>query len=121
MNPRDLAWLLLFIAVAIAAAMYAFPSFAHEVGCTGNPVPSWVKLECCGKADEHGVEPDQITRGSNDEYIVRSGLYTFIVPEDKVLPSADGCSHIFYADQTGYEARDAGQPMVYCFLIPMNF
>ena len=44
-------------------------------------------MDCCGKADEHQLKPEQITRGPNDEYIVSFEGYTFVIPADKALPS----------------------------------
>jgi hypothetical protein len=48
-----------------------------------NPVPGRIKLDCCGEADEHLLKPGQISRGLNDEYIVRFKGYTFVIPADK--------------------------------------
>ena len=69
---------------------------AHDKGYDGNPLPVRIKLDCCGKADEHQLKPERITRGSNGEYIVSSEGYTFVIPANKALPGNDPCSHIFF-------------------------
>lgn len=113
-------------ALAYTALLYA-PAYAHDLQCDGNPVPEGVKLNCCGKADEHRVDPANVTRADNGDFIVVSPPYTFTVPEANALPSADGCSHIFYsnslgaAEAGGAEFRSAADPSVYCFLTPMSF
>ena len=98
---------------------------AHDKGCDGNPVPVAIKLDCCGKADEHQVKPEQIHRGPNDEYIVSFEGYRFVIPSDKALPSNDRCSHIFFptvwAIVDGNQVRDPRIPNVDCFLTPLNF
>jgi hypothetical protein len=84
------------IAVLAFAAVVIESANAHDKGCDANPVPKAIKLDCCGKADEHQLKPEQITRGPNDEYIVSFEGYTFVIPADKALPSNDPCSQIFF-------------------------
>ena len=94
-------------------------------GCDGNPVPGEIKLDCCGKADEHRLNPQQVSRGRNDEYLIIFEGYTFVIPADKALPSSDPCSHIFFenvwAIVGGNHLRFPKTPEVYCFLTPLNF
>ena len=108
-----------FAAVAIESAS------AHDKSCDANPVPKAIKLDCCGKADEHLLNPEQISRGLNDEYIVSLEGYTFVIPADKALPSNDPCSHIFFENVWmivgGNQIRFPGTPGVYCFLTPLDF
>jgi len=105
-----------FIAMAIGNAS------AHEKGCDGNPVPAAIKLDCCSKADEHRLEPEQVTRGPNDEYIVAFEGYLFVIPANKALPSNDRCSHIFFPNVwVNNLGRDPKAPDVYCFLTPLDF
>jgi hypothetical protein len=107
------------------AAMTIEGASAHDKGCDGNPVALAIKLDCCGKADEHQFEPGQISRGPNDEYIVSVAGYTFVTPADKALPSNDPCSHIFFENVWmivgGKALRFPGTPDVYCFLTPLDF
>jgi hypothetical protein len=113
------ATLLAFAAVTIEGAS------AHDIGCDGNPVPVAIKLDCCGKADEHQLKPEQISRGPDGEYIVSFEDYTFVIPADKALPSNDHCSHIFFENiwtiLGDKHARIPETPGVYCFLTPLDF
>jgi hypothetical protein len=108
-----------------AFAMTIEIASAHDKGCDGNPVPVEIKMDCCGQADEHQLTPEQIRRGPNNEYIVSFEDYTFVIPEDKALPSNDHCSHIFFenvwAIAGGNVMRFPGTPGVYCFLTPLDF
>ena len=111
----------LFLTFAVGSAS------AHEKGCNGSSVPKSIKVNCCGKAEDHLLEPEQVTRGANDEYIVSVEGLTLTIPSNKALPSSDSCSHIFFA----WESSTVGEawtpkkggfwtPAVYCFLTPMN-
>lgn len=105
-----------FIAMAIGSVS------AHETGCDGDPVPAAIKLDCCRKANEHQLKPEQVTRGPNDEYIVAFESYLFVIPANQALPSSDRCSHIFFANIWVNDAgRDPKTPDVYCFLTPLDF
>ncbi len=111
---------LAFVTIAVESAS------AHDKGCDGNLVPPRVKLDCCGGAEEHRLKPEQISRGANHEYIVSFEDYTFVIPVDKVLPSNDPCSHIFFPnmwvyDDAGNQVRDPRPPSVHCFLTPLGF
>jgi hypothetical protein len=120
-QPR--VWAL--IAVLAFAAMTIESASAHDKGCDGNPVPRAIKLDCCGEADEHLLKPEQISRGQNGEYIVSFEDYTFVIPEDKALPSSDHCSHIFFENvwmiAGGQAVRAPWTPDVFCFLTPLDF
>ena len=106
------------IAVLAFAAVVIESASAHDKGCDASPVPEAIKLDCCGKTDEHQLKPEQITRGPNDEYIVSFERYTFVIPADKALPSNDPCSHIFFENVW---AMDSGNFVrVYCFLTPLD-
>ena len=113
------------IAVVAFATVTIESASAHDKGCDGNPVPDGIKLDCCGKADEHRLKPEQISRGRNDEYVVSFEGYTFVIPADKALPSSDPCSHIFFenvwAIVGGNHVRFPKTPEVYCFLTPLDF
>ena len=118
-------WFWAAIAVLTFAAVTIASAAAHDKGCDGDPVPAAIKLDCCGRADEHQLKPEQITRGPNDEYIVSFEGYTFVIPADKALPSDDPCSHIFFENVWvivgGNHMRFPGTPNVYCFLTPLDF
>jgi hypothetical protein len=125
MRPKRLPWVWAMIAVLAFPAMTIESASAHDQGCDGNALPVRIKLDCCGKADEHQLKPEQISRGPNDEYIVSFEGYTFVIPVDKALPSNDHCSHIFFenvwAIAGGNQVRFPGTPGVYCFLTPLDF
>ena len=104
------------------AAMAVESASAHDNGCDGDPVPVAIKLDCCGRADEHRLKPEQISRGPNDEYIVSFEGYLFVIPADKALPSNDHCSHIFFSNVwVNNSGRDPRTPDVYCLLTPLDF
>jgi hypothetical protein len=66
------------------------------------------KLDCCGEAEEHPLKPEQISRAPNDERIVNFEGYTFVILADKVAPSNDPCSHIFFPNMGGERRRQSG-------------
>src|SRR5271166_447194 len=123
MRREGFPWV--WAAVLAFAAMTIENASAHDKGCDGNPLPKGIKLDCCGKADEHQLKPEQISRGPNHEYIVSFEDYTFVIPADKALPSSDPCSHIFFenvwAIAGGNVMRFPGTPNVFCFLTPLDF
>jgi hypothetical protein len=125
MRRKRLPWVWAMIAVLAFPAMTIESASAHDQGCDGNALPVRIKLDCCGKADEHQLKPEQISRGPSDEYIVRFEGYTFVIAADKALPSNDPCSHIFFENVWvivgGNHARVPGTPSVYCFLTPLDF
>jgi hypothetical protein len=126
MRPERFSWIRTVITVLAFATISAESASAHDNGCDGNPVPARIKLDCCGGAEEHQLKPEQISRGLNHEYIVIFEDYTFVIPVDKVLPSNDPCSHIFFPnmwvnDDGGNQVRDPRTPSVYCFLTPLDF
>jgi hypothetical protein len=114
---------LLALPMGLAAFTMAIErASAHDQGCDGDPVPAAIKLNCCSKADEHQLKPEQVTRGPNDEYIVAFEGYRFVIPASKALPSNDRCSHIFFPNVWVNNAgRDPRAPDVYCFLTPLDF
>ena len=84
------------VAVLALAAVTIESASAHDKGCDANSVPEAITMDCCGKADEHQVNPEQINQGPNHEYIVSFEGYTCVIPADKPLPSNDPCSHTFF-------------------------
>ena len=126
MRRKRLPWVWAVIAVLAFPAMTIESASAHDKSCDANPVPKAIKLDCCGKADEHRLKLEQISRGPNDEYIVSLEGYTFVIPADKALPSNDPCSHIFFPNMwvvtdAGNQVRDPRTPNIRCFLTPLDF
>jgi hypothetical protein len=125
MRPEPFPQVWAMVAVLALAATTMESASAHDKGCDGNPVPAAIKLDCCGKADEHRLKPEQISRGPDGEYIVRFEDYKFVIPADKALPSNDHCSHIFFenvwAIAGGTAVRVPWTPNVFCFLTPLDF
>lgn len=122
LSPFFLKRLVLPIGLAAFTAVAIESASAHDKGCDSNPVPVAIKLDCCSKADEHQLKPEQITRGPNDEYLVSFEGYLFVIPANKALPSNDRCSHIFFPNVWVNNAgRDPKTPDVYCFLTPLDF
>jgi hypothetical protein len=74
--------------IAVAALLLTFAcgsASAHDKGCDGNSVPKTVKVNCCGKAEDHLLKPEQVTRGQNYEYIVSVDGLTFSISSSKAL------------------------------------
>lgn len=93
----------------------ATPTYAHDYWANGKAVPDWVKSLCCGPADAHLLEPDQVHQNkAGDYYFTGPGAYKGIVSAKRVLPSQDGHYWAFYA---------CVEPtcIVYCFFVPMDF
>ena len=83
---------------------------AHDAWSNGDPVPAWVKEQCCGPADAHHLSAEQV-HVTPDGY--RLDGYTRVIREDRLLPSPDGSWWGFYRN---YD--DGSQSTVYCFFGP---
>ncbi len=83
---------------------------AHEKWADGSPVPAWIKQACCGVADAHRLEVEDVSIQGNS-WIVRG--YKGSIPIGTELPSQDGQYWIFYKDFS-----DGKQSGVYCFFVP---
>lgn len=85
---------------------------AHDSWSNGDPIPPWVKAQCCGVSDAHHLSSDQV-------HVTPSGYkidgYSRIVTEDRLLPSPDGSWWVFYRN---YD--DGSQSSVYCFFGPLS-
>lgn len=86
------------------------PAVAHDQWANGEPVPSWVKLACCGPDDVHHLRPDQV-RIQGENYIVEG--YPSPIPVSAAQPSPDGEYWIFYRT-----LANGDKTRVYCFFIP---
>lgn len=87
-------------------------AFAHDLLADGEPVPTWVKRQCCGVSDAHHLRPEQI-------HVVPGGYrfdgYDSIVAEQRILPSPDGAAWIFYRTYP-----DGSQSTLYCAFLGRN-
>jgi hypothetical protein len=104
----------IFRAIAIlsvvAFCFFHTPAFAHERWATGGAVPSWVGASCCGPADAHHLESDQVHVRPDGWHI---DLVRQVIPYGRELPSQDGDYWLFYkSDWTGEH--------VYCFFAPVK-
>jgi hypothetical protein len=102
------------LCLAAAFALGVAPALPHDLWANGKPVPGWIKLACCGAADAHLLQPDQVTRNARGDYFVQG--YREPIPASFALPSEDGDYWIFYHDNL-----DGSRSAVFCFFIPMNF
>jgi len=99
--------------IALAACLIAGAASAHNVGCDGRPVPAHIKAACCGVADAHRVDANNVSRDGSGNWIVANDGRTFTIPDERVEPSPDGCIWLFYSPSSPL-------PAVYCFLMPMD-
>jgi hypothetical protein len=80
-------------ALAIALALFRTAQ-AHDHWDNGDPVPAWVKTECCGPKDVHHLRPDQVRRNAAGDYVV--DIYPDPIPARRALPSQDGDYWLFF-------------------------
>jgi hypothetical protein len=100
-------------AFAVIACLLLAPSAqAHDQWANGDPIPAWVKAECCGPADAHQLSPDDVSL-QDDGWHFRQ--VDTVVPRGKELLSQDGAIWAFWNPALG---RDAP---IYCFFAPMEF
>ncbi len=99
---------LLYFAIIVCAAFWAWDAWAHELWQNGDPIPAWVKSSCCGPADAHNL-PDSDVFVSRAGYLVAGRAQP--IPFDKVTPSPDGTYWIFY---TG----DINTATIFCMFAP---
>jgi hypothetical protein len=85
---------------------------AHDRWADGDPVPVWVKEQCCGISDAHHLRPDQVHL-TPDGYRVDG--YAGLISESHLTPSPDGEWWIFYRNYPG-----GSQSAVYCFFGPIQ-
>jgi len=91
-------------------------AWSHEVGCDGKPVPTNVRLSCCGAADAHLLNdtdwplPHEDDQG--DWHIVVDG-HEHVWSRNEIIPSSDGCYWGFW--------KSYGSSMAFfCLLVPMD-
>ena len=85
---------------------------AHDRWVDGNPVPTWVKRQCCGVSDIHHLRDEQV-HVTPDGYKLDG--YHQIVHEQQLTPSPDGEWWVFYHDYP-----DGSQSAVFCFFGPVR-
>ena len=63
----------LFRVIALAAwpTFSLTEAYAHDYWRNGEPVPSWVKVACCGRTDAHHLLPDEVRRNAAADYVGR--------------------------------------------------
>ena len=100
-------------------AMVAWPTFslteayAHDYWRNGEPVPSWVKVVCCGRTDAHHLRPDEVRRTAAGDYVV--DIYPWPIAAQLALPSQDGDYWLFFYEDNGVYGR------IGCFFVPVLF
>ena len=101
--------------LALAACLALFPSaaHAHDRWDDGEPVPAWVKTECCGPTDAHHLRPDQVRRNAAGDYVL--DIYPDPIPAQIALPSQDGDYWLFFYNDYGFYGS------VRCFFVPALF
>jgi hypothetical protein len=100
----------------LAAAIFAIAALevgqanAHDSWASGDPIPGWVKSQCCGPSDAHHLNPSQV-------HVTPTGYrvdgYYAVIPESRLLPSPDGDWWVFYRDKA-----NGNQGPAYCFFGP---
>ena len=102
-------------AIALVAGLGLFPSaaHAHDRWDNGEPVPAWVKTECCGPKDAHHLRPDQVRRNAAGDYVV--DIYPVPIPAHIALPSQDGDYWLFFYNDFGVYGSAR------CFFVPALF
>ena len=101
--------------ISLAAGLALFPTaaHAHDHWVNGEPVPAWIKTECCGPKDAHHLRPDQVRRNAAGDYVV--DIYPDPIPARMALPSQDGDYWLFFYNDYGFYGS------VRCFFAPALF
>lgn len=97
-----------FSALLLVAASSAE---AHDFWSNGDPVPEWVKAECCGPRDVHHLRAGAVHIAQDGYHI--DGLKT-VIPIERALPSPDGTYWAFWNPTAEPE------PVIFCFFAPLN-
>lgn len=98
-----------FLASALVLASCASPTSvrAHDRWANGDPVPDWVKRDCCSQSHAHHLTEAMLHDRSDGIHV---DGYSHVIPYSKVLPSPDGSTWLFYAV---HPDRSQGEPI--CF------
>ena len=100
----------LALGVAAVLACASATARAHDRWADGEPVPAWVREQCCGPADAHHLRADQVHR-TPEGYVIDG--YAYRIPEPRLDPSPDGEWWLFYRTYP-----DGGQSPPFCFFGP---
>jgi hypothetical protein len=95
----------------LASAFFATPALAHDFWSNNDPVPPWVKAQCCGPDDVHHLRPGAVHIMADGYHI--DGIKT-IVPIEQALPSPDGTYWAFWSP------HGEPEPVIICFFAPVN-
>lgn len=97
----------------LAAGFLALSTQAqgHDFWANGEPLPPWVKAECCGPGDAHHLRFSAV-HIMHDGYHI-DGLKT-VVPIERALPSQDGQAWAFW------NPLGEPTPVIFCFFYPLN-
>ena len=101
--------------ISLAAGLALFPTaaHAHDHWLNDEPVPAWVKTECCGPEDAHHLRLDQVRRNAAGDYVV--DIYPDPIPARMARPSQDGDYWLFFYNDYGFYG------IVRCFFVPALF
>ncbi len=99
-----------FLAPMILIGIGSNTARAHDVWDNGEPVPPWVKHQCCGTEDAHHLLKTQV-HVTPEGYLLDG--YSQVISENRLLPSPDGSWWVFYRDYP-----DGSQSSVFCFFGP---
>lgn len=118
MSARTFFIILLFAAIALFGVIaislfWGTPASAHDQWADGNPLPPWVKSDCCGKADVHRYTADQVTEDDNGYHFPD---YPDAIPAQRALPSQDQYYYVFFA-----RLPNGMYSSVYCMFAPLTF
>ena len=112
-NSRRATTMLRVIALAAWPTFCFTEAYAHDYWRNGEPVPSWVKVVCCGRADAHRLRPDEVRRNAAGDYVV--DIYPWPIAAQLALPSQDGDYWLFFYEDNGVYGR------IGCFFVPYCF
>jgi hypothetical protein len=98
-------------ALLCAGILFVTPASAHDFWSNGDPVPPWVKAQCCGPRDVHHLRSGAVHIEQDGYHI--DGIKT-IIPIGRALPSMDGEYWAFW------NPVGEPEPVIFCFFAPLN-
>ena len=108
------SWLLFS---SVALTLWVRAAQAHDQWADGSAIPAWVKSSCCGPADAHHLNSEDVSFDGK-EYHVRG--YPWPIPAEKVLPSQDGDYWLFYSTYYSYSDSSPQFGFPICFFVPLG-
>jgi hypothetical protein len=97
--------------LCLASTILSAPALAHDFWANGEPVPPWVKAQCCGPRDVHHLRAGAVHIMADGYHI--DGLNT-VIPISRALPSPDGNYWAFW------NPVSEPDPAIFCFFAPLN-